>query len=233
MNSRGTSRFQSSCRTPKLETLHSAEHGVQTQTYVLKLLLSLGLGYMRWTQLTPMLLMWGFALLMLLALTFVNFQQQTLFALESLLEWLTQLPLVGTRMASLLSGESTGMHLNTGDFESLVLSTWAVMSLALMLVGMVISWLFGPFRPWTLKRKIVLAAAGMVLLLAGLVANYYAAPHNFNGAASAWMLNFALISLLGFGVSAYSLSIAHFLAYLNDHLMASQANHSGRPGDLG
>ena len=169
---------------------------MQSQTYILKLLLSLGLGYMRWTQLTPMLLMWGFALLMLLALTFVNFQQQTISALASLLEWLTQLPLVGTRIASFLSGESTGIHLNTGDFESLVLSTWAVASLALMLAGMVISWLFGPFRPWTLKRKIVLAAAGMVLFLGGLVANYYAAPHNFNGAVSAWMLNFALISLL-------------------------------------
>ena len=206
---------------------------MQSQTYVLKLLLSLGLGYMRWTQLTPMLLMWGFALVMLLALTFVNFQEQTISALASLLEWLTQLPLVGTRMASLLSGESTGMHLNTGDFESLVLSTWAVVSLVLMLVGMVLSWLFGPFRPWTLKRKIVLAAAGMVLLLGGLVANYYAAPHNFNGAASAWMLNFAFISLLVFGVSTYSLSMAHFLAYLNDALMAGEANRSDRPGGLG
>jgi hypothetical protein len=33
---------------------------------------------MRWTQLTPMLLTWAFGLLMLLALTFVNFQEQTL-----------------------------------------------------------------------------------------------------------------------------------------------------------
>ena len=206
---------------------------MQSQTYVLKLLLSLGLGYMRSTQLTPMLLMWGYSLVMLLALTFVNFQQQALFALESLLEWLTQLPLVGTRMASLLSGESTGMHLNTGDFESLVLSTWAVVSLVLMLAGMVISWLFGPFRPWTLKRKIVLAAAGILLLLGGLMANYYAAPHNFNGAVSAWMLNFAFISLLVFGVSAYSLSMAHFLAYLNDALMAGAANRPDRPGGLG
>ena len=228
-----TSRFQSGCRTPELEAVHSAEHGVQSQTYVLKLLLSLGLGYMRWTQLTPMLLMWGFALVMLLALTFVNFQEQTISALASLLEWLTQLPLVGARMASLLSGESTGIHLNTGDFESLVLSTWAVVSLALMLAGMVISWLFGPFRPWALRRKIVFAGSAVALLLVGLVANYYAAPHNFNGAASAWMLNFALICLLVFGVSAYSLSMAHFLAYLNEHLMAGAANRSGRPGDLG
>jgi hypothetical protein len=95
---------------------------------------------------------------------------------------------------------------------------------------MVISWLFGPFRPWILKRKIVLAGSGVALLLGGLVANYYAAPHHFNGAACAWMLNFSLISLLVFGVSAYSLSIAHFLADLNDALMAGAANRSDRPG---
>jgi hypothetical protein len=225
------SRFQSRCRAPKLGAIDATEHGgVQSQSHILKLLLSWGLGYVRWTQLTPMLLMWGFALLMLLALTFVNFQQQTLSALESVLEWLTQLRLLGAQMTPLPPGKSTGMHLTTDDFESLVLSTWAVASLALMLVGMVISWLFGPFRPWTLKRKIALAGLGVALLLGGLVANYYAAPHNFNGAASAWMLNFSLISLLVFGVSAYSLSIAHFLAYLSDALMAGAANRSDRPG---
>ena len=206
---------------------------MQSQTHILKLLLSWGLGYVRWTQLTPMLLMWGFALLMLLALTFVNFQQQTLSALESVLEWLTQLPLVGAHVASLLAGESTGMQLNTGDFESLVLSTWAVASLVLMLAGMVVSWLFGPFRPWTLKRKIAFAGSGVALLLGGLVANYYAAPHNFNGAASAWMLNFSLISGLVFGVSAYSLSMAHFLAYLDDALMAGAGNRADRHGGPG
>ena len=203
---------------------------VQLQQHILKLLLSLGLGYLRWTQLTPMLLMWGFGLLMLLALTFVSFQEQTLSALEYFLEWLMQLPVVGKHITPFLSDESTTTHLTAIDFKSSLLSAWAVLSLVFMLAGFVISSLFGPFKPWTLKRKILIAGAGVVLLLAGMAVNYYAAPKNFNGDAASWMLNFSLISLLVFVVSAYCLSVAHFLAYLNDALMAGEP---GSPDDSG
>ena len=194
---------------------------MQSQIHFLKSLLSLGLGYLRWTQLTPMVLLWGFGLVMLLALTFVNFQEQSLSILASFLEWLTQLPVIGEHVTLLLSDSNTTTHMATNDLESFIFSTWAVLSLVFMLAGMVISLLFGPFQPWTLKRKILLAGAGVVLLLAGLAVNYYAAPQNFNGAASSWMLNFSLISLLVFVVSAYCLTVAHFLGYLNQALMTS------------
>lgn len=205
---------------------------MQSQNHILKLLLSWGLGYMRWMQLTPMLLLWGFGLLMLLALTFVNFQEQTISALEFILEWLMRLPVVGEHIAPLLSGENTETHIDTSDLESFVLSGWAVLSLLFMLASIILSLLFGPFQPWALKRKLHIASGGAVLLLAGMVANYYAAPQNFNGAASAWILNFALISLLVFVVSAYCLSIAHFLGYLNDTLMAGELNTSDDPGGI-
>lgn len=199
---------------------------MQSQNHILKLLLSLGLGYMRWTQLTPMLLLWGFGLLMLLALTFVNFQEQTISALEFVLEWLMQLPVVGEHIETLLSDKKDETHIATGDFKSFVLSSWAVLSLVFMLASIILSLLFGPFQPWTLKRKIQITSGGVVLLLAGMITNYYAAPQNFNGEASAWMLNFSLISLLVFVVSAYCLSISHFLGYLNEALMAGELNTS-------
>ena len=203
---------------------------MQSQNHILKLLLSLGLRYLSWTQLTPMLLIWGFGLLMLLALTFVNFQQQTLSVFEYLLEWLMQLPVVGERVTLLLTDESTTTQMNPSDFKSFVLSAWAFLSLAFMLAGLVLSPLFGPFQPWTLKRKIQFAGVAVVLLLAGFVGIYYAVPQNFNGGTSAWMLNFSLISLLVFGVSAYCLSAAHFLAYLNEALLADEP---GSPHDSG
>jgi hypothetical protein len=187
---------------------------------------------MRWTQLTPMLLIWGFGLLMLLALTFVNFQEQTFSALEYFLEWLMQLPVVGERITQLLSDESTATRITTGDFKSFVLSAWAIVSLAFMLASFILASLFGPFQPWTLQRKIMIAGAGVVFLLVGMVFNYYVAPQNFNGKASAWMLNFSLISLLVFGVSAYCLSVAHFLAYLNQSLMAGELNSPDDSGGM-
>ncbi len=199
---------------------------MQPKNSILKILLSLGLRYMRWTQLTPMILTWSFGLLMLLALILVNFQEQTLSVVGALLEWLTQLPVVGERITLLLTDESTTTQMTSSDFESFVFSAWVVLSLVFMLIGMVVSLLFGPFHPWTLKGKILFAGAGVVLLLAGMCAIYFAVPQNFNGATSAWMLNFSLISLLVFVVSAYCLSAAHFLAYLDDALMTSRLNSS-------
>jgi len=141
-----------------------------------------------------------------------------------------QLPVVGERITPLLSDESTATHMTTSDFKSFVLSAWAVLSLAFMLAGFILSSLWGPFQPWTLKHKILIAGVGVVLLLAGMAFNYFVAPQNFNGEVSAWMLNFSLICLLVFGVSAYCLSVAHFLAYLNEALMAGELSS---PDDSG
>jgi hypothetical protein len=185
---------------------------------------------MRWTQLTPMIMVWGFALLMLLALTVVNFQQQTISAIEFVLEWLVQLPLVGERLAALLADEGANGHMTTADFKSFMLSAWAIASLLFMLAGMAVSSVFGPFEPWTMKRKLLLVLIGIALILAGMLANYFAVPQNFNGAASGWVINFSMISLLLFLVSAYCLSIAHFLGFLNDALMAGELKS---PADSG
>jgi len=195
----------------------------------LVLLLSLGIDYIRWTQLAPMFLMWGFGLLMLLALTFVNFQAQIAPALASFLEWLVQLPVIGPQVVPLLSGEHSDAHLKTGDFRSFILSAWATLSLLFMLTGALASALFGPFRPWTLKHKIRLAGAGAVALLTGMAANYYAAPKNFNGEAVGWILNFSLISLLVFIASVYCLSISHFLARLSKSLLAADRKTQTTP----
>jgi hypothetical protein len=195
------------------------EFSMQSNNRLLKSLLSLGLNYMRWTQLTPMLMMWGAGLAILLALTFVNFQEQTFSVIETIMQWLMQLPIVGDRITSLLADEGSEIHMNTSDFKSFVLRTWSITSLAFMLASMALAALFGPFKPWTLKRKLLITGFGVLLLLAGLASNYYANTQIFNGKASGWMLNFSLISLAVFLVSTYCLSISHFLGFLNDALL--------------
>jgi len=195
---------------------------MQSNTHILKLLLSLGLNYMRWTQLVPMLMMWGAALAMLLALTFVNFQEQTFSALETFVQWLMRLPIVGDRITPLLTDEGSELHVNSGDFKSFVLRAWSVTSLVFMLASMAFSALFGPFKPWPLKRKFLFVSLGVVVLLAGFIFNYFAGPENFNGDASAWMFNFSMISLLVFIVSAYCMSVSHFLRFLDGALLTDK-----------
>jgi hypothetical protein len=197
---------------------------VQTHHHLLTLLLSWGLGYLRWTQLVPMLLVWSLGVVMVLALTFINFQTQAVPALVKLLEWLVRLPLIGERIALWLAGDGDGLRVKSTDFEFFVVSGWAVVSLLFMLAGLLLSAWLGPFRPWTLKRKLAVAAAAAVVLLGGMLLNYYLVPDNFNGTALDWTLNFSLICLLVFAVSAYSLSVAHFLGYLNASLLAAESS---------
>ena len=184
----------------------------------LKLLISLAIDYLRWTQLTPMLLTWGFALLMLAMLIFVNFQEQVVSALEYFIQWLMQLPLLGKYFTAIFSNEDTTVHLGIDDLKTFALRAWIVISLVFMLAHMAVSALFGPFEPWSLKRKLVYAGAGSVLLLLGLVLNYFSGVQNFNGGASGWMLQFSLLSLGVFLVSTYSLSVSHALGRLNEAL---------------
>jgi len=196
---------------------------MQANHQILKSVLSLGLNYMRWTQLTPMLITWGVALAMLAAITLVNFQEQVLSGLGTLLHWLTQLPVVGEYVTEMMSEQRGETPATTGDFKSILLKAWSILSLAFMLASMAISAMFGPFQPWTLKRKLLFTGLGVLLLLAGLVANYYANAQAFNGKASGWMLNFSMMSLAVFLVSAYCLSISHFLRFLDNALLRDAA----------
>jgi len=183
------------------------------------MLLSLGVDYFRWTQLTPMILTWGFALLLLAMLVFVNFQQQVVNVLEYFIEWLMRLPLVGPYVSEFLSDQETTVKLGTEDLETFALRAWFVVSLLFMLIGMLLSRWLGPFEVRSLRRKILYAAIGSVLLLGALILNYFAVPENFNGGVGGWMFNFSLLSLIVFLVSAYSLSIAHALGRLSSALV--------------
>lgn len=185
----------------------------------LRMLLALGLDYFRWTQLTPMLFAWGFALLMLALLVFVNFQAQVVNVLEYLAEWLMQLPLVGPYVTDLLSEQETTVKLGTEELKTFALRAWFIVSLLFMLAGMLLSRWRGPVPTRSLRRKILFAAVGSALLLGALVLNYFADPGNFNGGMAGWMFNFSLLALIVFLISAYSLSAAHVLGKLSTALV--------------
>jgi len=169
--------------------------------------------------LTPMLFAWGFALLMLALLVFVNFQAQVVNVLEYFAEWLMRLPLVGPYVTDLLSEQESAVKLGTEELKNLALRAWFIVSLLFMLAGMLVSRWRGPVTTRSLKRKILVAAAGSALLLGALVLNYFADPGNFNGGLAGWMLNFSLLALIVFLVSAYSLSAAHALGRLSSALV--------------
>jgi len=130
---------------------------------------------------------------------------------------------VGPYVTEAMSEQETTVKLGAEDLKTFALRAWFIVSLLFMLISMILSRWLGPFPARSLKRKISYAAVGCLLLLAGLILNYYAVPENFNGGATGWMFNFSLLALIVFLVSAYSLSISHALGRLSAALMKDAA----------
>ena len=185
---------------------------------LLNIVASLVIDYLRWTQLAPMVTMWLFALLMLVAMFFVNNQEASFKALESVSLWIEGLPWLGDALAAQkasMADEQGHISLDGDDFKAFALKAWGVISLVFWVLALIANWLFGPFKPWPLMRKLGVAALACLGLLLGFVAVYLADSEQFNGGAGSWVLMFSAVATLVLIVSAWCLSIAHALGLLN------------------
>jgi len=183
----------------------------------LKLGISLVIDYFRWSQLSPMIVLWGGGLLFLAAMYIVNHQEVTSDILETVARWIASLPMVGdafVRWGDAMAGEDGVIHLGGKDLEAAILELWGGLSLGFLILAMLVGWLFGPFKPWTLQRKIALAGLGNLALIAAFALVYFLDPSQFNGPALDWMLIFTGVGVILFIVSAWCLSIAHLLGWI-------------------
>jgi len=200
----------------------------------LQLVGSLVIDYFRWSQLTPMITMWFFALLMVFLLFFVNHQEQTWDSVGSVAEWVAELPVVGPAYLEWMeeqAGADSKIKLSGDDFEVMAMKVWAVLSLVFMVISWAANALFGPFQPWTLKRKLGIAGMGCAALMASFLGVYYLSPEMFNGPLSRWILTFAGITLIVFLVSGWCLSIAHALGLLSRYVTETRFQKQ-QPGRL-
>lgn len=199
----------------------------------LKLAVTLAIDYVRWTQLSPLVTIWAFALAMLAVMLFVNNEEQGWDLVSSLTHWIAGLPLIGdsfaARMES-LAGEDGSIHISGHEFKAVALKAWGFLSLVFMVLALAANRLLGPFKPWSLKRKLGTAALCCLAMTAGYAAVYFANPGLFNGPASQWMLTFGGISLVLFIVSAWCLSIAHVLGLARRAVETRHWGASAKPG---
>jgi len=182
---------------------------------------SLLIDYFRWSQLAPMITMWFFALLMVFVLFFVNHQDETWDSIGGVAEWVTELPVVGPAYINWMEEQASAdgtLHFGDDDFKAAAMKAWALLSLVFMVGGWLAGSLFGPFKPWTLKRKLGLVSLGCVVLMAGFIGVYLLSPEMFNGPMSQWVMTFAGITIFVLLVSAWCLSIAHALGLLSRSL---------------
>jgi len=191
----------------------------------LQLIASALIDYFRWTQLTPMILMWFGLIGMLLALFFVTNQEVGVSMTESVLEWVASLPWIGPRFVQWMEAQQTGGTLDTKSMKSTVLTAWALISVVFMLINWVASILFGPFKPWTLKIKLGLAALVSVLFAGVFSGLFYLSQEILNDPMSKVILVSMGLGIATFVVSAWCLSVAHLLDKLRD--LISQGKSPG------
>ena len=202
----------------------------------LQLGVSFLIDYIRWTQLTPMIVLWGFFLFMLVAMVFVNNQETVFETLESLMNWVVGLPLIGEIVSRWIDAvvewsnsqpsDDGALKLDGKAFEAAVMKVWSFISLVLLLLSLVISWIFGPFNPWTLKRKLGTAAVACFFLVVGFTVVYLIDLEMFRGPAYQWLLMFMGIGVLLFAVCCWSLGIAHFLEWLRNRITSTNSIRS-------
>jgi hypothetical protein len=183
----------------------------------IKIGISLVIDYFRWSQLTPMITLWSFGLLMLAALFFVNNQEATFDTMQAVAVWVSGLPVIGEafiRWGESMASEDGVIHMGESDFKEAVLRLWGGLSLVFLLLSLLVGWIFGPFKPWTLKKKLSVAALCSLVLVVGFILVYLFDSSMFNGGPAGWLLMFSGVGLLAFIVSSWCLSVAHALGSL-------------------
>jgi hypothetical protein len=190
---------------------------------IIRAVARLGIDYIRWTQLVPMLAAWGLLLLALLAIAFTSFEEQGTAALE------TVFAVIGGIYALLpdsVAARSDNGSLELSGDDLIALASWAWFALAAF--AMLVNWLVGErLRPRflaTLSGRIktagILAASISVLLLAIRVI----VPENFNGSVTAWLPTLIGGPLVVWILSVYSLSISALLSAIEARLDAVAAD---------
>lgn len=195
-----------------------------------RLLLSVGLDYLRWTQLVPMVFAWFFLIATVLVMAAVNFQgdiDRALARAEARYE-----PLIESWFGPLEPDPETTaepLQITWADVRGWILMAWGGLALAGYLLGALRAGLFGPRPPRGLGHKLGIAGAAAALASALLFLIWLFGNQTYHGSPWGWIAMFTLGPGLVWLISVYSLSVSHGLAWLREQLF-DETKLAGRPG---
>jgi hypothetical protein len=190
---------------------HPTHHASPEQAGLPALVAGFVIDYFRWLALVPMVFAWAFLVLCVVLIVAINFQGDIDRALQqaepTIERWLGPAESVETAE----DGETETVTFTDTDFKSWIYRIWLVAALAGYLLGLVRSWLFGPWQPPSLKRKL-----GRVAIAAGICSGllfcaWLLGSETFTGPVAGWIAMFLLGPLGVWLISAASLGISHLL----------------------
>ncbi len=183
----------------------------------IKLIVSLGLDYIRWTQLAPLITVWLFALGIVAAILVVENVDAVMDAIDAVLMWISGLPVVGEALLAKMesmAGEDGRIELGGHELKAAVLRIWSIGSLTLMILALLIRWIFGPFKPWSLKRKLATVALICAVWVVAVVISFVLTQGDLEGEGFAMFMTFALQGLVLFIINLWFLSVSHFIGWI-------------------
>lgn len=188
----------------------------------IQLLLSLAIDYLRWTQITPMILMWAMVLGMIFILFFVSHEDAAWSMVGALTKWIASLPWIGPKFVAFmeLQAEDGVISPDIGaiDFKSAVLWVWGGISLIFMATAWVAGLFLGPFKPWTLKRKLGTAALACTIVVAIMMVLYFLDPETWNDGPLRVAFSASGMAFVMFIVNAWCLSVSHALGLVSAYV---------------
>ena len=201
---------------------------------------SLALGYMRWTQLVPMILVWGFAVIMVGALVLTLFSTQAdRETQDSVLRWIISLPYAEATLRAFDAWIQEQRAAEGGfDISRAIFQAWGILAAVLFVLGLVLS-LFGVKRPeWSLSKKLkfaALAAGAMALLLCGLLLGH---GDDFTSGPAALLGFGPMVAIMLWLPSAWSLTVSHGIGWVERAMFHAAegdtlpGSHPSRPNNV-
>jgi len=194
----------------------------------LRLLIQHGLGYLRSTQVVPMILVWTGVWAILAAFAFVNFQQEglsVLSALGAIGERLSWLPTPGPLGTTQPDGSMT---FDGDDVRKVVATYWGILSAALYIITVLLARVRGPQPPMPLRARLRIAAWLGIATFVAFFTLYSTSSQPYQGSTATWVMTFLALSVLPIGVSVYSLTIAHLIDRIRDAILSGPEDQRAR-----
>ncbi len=198
---------------------HSAHQLPEEQAGLPGLLTGFVIDYFRWLALVPMVFSWAFLVLVVFLMLAINFQGDIDRMLERAEPWVEHWLGPAEPTGEENGNKAETIILTEQDFKPWVYRIWMFAALAGYLMGLLRSWLFGPWRPPPLKRKFTRVAIAAAISSALLFFAWLFGSETYSGPAGGWVAMFIFFPFLVWAVSAGSLGVSHLLDQIRPSVM--------------
>lgn len=220
--------------------MNSTQHGSSTGTAgmpeLLRILLGLGLDYLRWVSLTPMVVVWAFYLFMVVFMVYVNFEDSVWDGVERgyevYSEWFGPVAWVEAQeadyeqrraeheMGRKIEEEPSQepVEFDLGDVMPWIMKAWGIIALAAWLLSLLRSLVFGPRPPRSLTQKLRIVVICALIGWALLFVAYFFGSTTYQGSFFGWFAFFTGMAIIVMIVSAVVLMVGEIFEYLRRQL---------------